>query len=72
MQLLERKDMDKRWIWNWRPISLLNTDLEIYLKAFAAKLEFSLTSFVASQQTVYVQKTYIGEEGSLLSDILHF
>ena len=38
IKLLEKKDQDKRFIKNWRPISLLNIGTKILLKAFAANL----------------------------------
>ena len=37
--LIEKKDRDKRLIQNWRPISLLNVDLQIISKAFSKKLK---------------------------------
>ena len=55
IKLLEKKDRDKRLIKNWRPISLLNTDLKIFSKALAAKLKSVLPSLITSQQTVYVK-----------------
>ena len=37
--LLEKKDKDKRYISNWRPISLINVDVKIGSKAIAKRLE---------------------------------
>ena len=70
IKLHEKKDRDKKLIKNWRPISLLNTDLKIFSKALAAKLKSVLPSLITSQQTAYVQNRYIGEAGRLISDIL--
>ena len=69
IKLLEKKDRDKRLIKNWKPISLLNTDLKNFSKALAGKLKSVLPSLITGQQTAYVQNRYIGEAGRLISDI---
>ena len=70
IKLLEKKDRDKTLIKNWRPISLLNTDLKIFSNVLAAKLKSVLPSLITSQQTAYVQNRYIGQAGRLICDIL--
>ena len=37
--LIGKKDKDKRYIRNWRPISLLNVDLKIASKALALRIK---------------------------------
>ena len=37
--LLEKKGKDRRFIKNWRPISLINVDVKIASKAIASRLE---------------------------------
>ena len=70
IKLLEKKDRDKRYIKNWRPISLLNVDLKIISKAIAAKLKNVMPSIISSNQTAYVKNRFIGENGRLISDII--
>ena len=55
IKLHEKKDRDKKLIKNWRPISLLNTDLKIFSKALATKLKSVLLSLITLKQTAYVQ-----------------
>ena len=50
-ELLEKKDRDKRYIKNWRPISLLNVDTKIMSKAISKKLKVVLPALIFSQQT---------------------
>ena len=70
IKLLEKKDRDKRFIKNWRPISLLNVDTKILSKALAAKLKPVLPSIISSNQTAYVEKRCISKSGRLISDII--
>ena len=44
-KLIEKKDRDKRFIKNRRPISLLNADLKIVSKVLSKKLKKSFTRF---------------------------
>ena len=70
IKLIETKDTDKRYIKNWRPISLLNVDYKIMSKALATRLKETLPDLISCQQTAYVKNRFIGEGGRLISDIL--
>ena len=70
IKLIEKKDRDKRFIQNWRPISFLNVDLKIISKALSEKLKKVLPDLISSQQTAYVKNRHIGESGRLISDII--
>ena len=61
---------DKRYIKNWRPISLSNVDIKLLSKALAKRLKEVLPCLISAQQTAYVQNRNIGESGRLISDII--
>ena len=68
--LIEKKGKDKRFMKNWRPLSLINVDTKIASKAIAARMENVLTSIVHCNQTAYVKDRYIGESNRLITDLL--
>ena len=70
IKLMEKKDRDKRYIKNWRPISLLNFDYKIFSKALAKKLIDVIPNIISGEQTAYVKNRFIGESGRLTSDII--
>ena len=51
INLLEKKDKDKRLIRNWRPISSFNVDYKIISKILASRLKKVLPNVISSQQT---------------------
>ena len=67
---MKKKDRDKRFIKNRRPISLLNVDSKIISKALSEKLKEILPDFISSQHTAYVKNRHMGESGTLISDII--
>ena len=71
IKLIEKKDRDKRYIKNWRPISLLNVDTKIISKALSERLKNVLSSLISTQQTAYIKNKFIGEGGRLISDIVN-
>ena len=58
INLIEKKDCDKRYFKNWKPISLLNVNKKHFSKAISKKLEAVLPTLISSQQTVYVKNIY--------------
>ena len=70
--LIEKKDKDKRYIRNWRPISLLNVDLKIASKALALRIKPILKNVICHDQTAYIKDRYIGESIRLVQDIIEY
>ena len=71
IKLIEKKDKDKRFIQNRRPISLLNVDTKLLSKVLAERLKKVISCLISSNQTAYVDGRCISENGRLISDILH-
>ena len=71
IKLLEKPNKDKRFIANWRPISLLNLDLKIISKALANRLKNVLPTLIDQRQTAYVKDRFIGESGRLIDDVIN-
>ena len=59
IKLIEKKDKGKRFIKNWRPVSLLNVDYKIISKALASKLKKALPNLISPQQTAYVENRLV-------------
>ena len=70
INLIEKKDGDKRLIKNWRPISLLNVDMKLISKALASRLKSVISFIVNENQVPYVSNWFISESGRLISDVL--
>ena len=70
--LIEKKDRDKQYIKNWRPISLLNVDAKIISKILATRLKKVISQLISSDQTAYVSGRFIGESVRLTSDVLEY
>ena len=67
--LIEKKGKDKRFLKNWRPISLINVDAKVASKSLALRVRIVLNSLTHSDQTAYLKDRYIGESVRLISDI---
>ena len=72
ISLIPKKDKDKKYLKNWRPISLLNNDYKIATKAIALCLEKVLPAIISPSQTGYIKGRYIGESIRIISDIMSF
>ena len=70
LNLLPKKDKDLRYLANWRPVSLLNTDYKILTKLLATRLQKVIPTLVDSDQVGYIKGRYIGENVRILFDTL--
>ena len=59
--LIEKKDKDRTFIENWRPISLINVDAKIISKVIALRIKEVLPYIIHHNQTGYIKDRYIGE-----------
>ena len=70
--LIENKGKDKRYLKNWKPISLMNVDTKIASKTIATRLKMVIQKLIHHNQTAYIGNRYVGEANHLVSDILEF
>ena len=70
INLIPKKDKDLRYLKNWRPVSLLNTDYNILAKALAGKLQNVISKLVNEDQVGYITGRYIGETIRTIDNIM--
>ena len=61
ISLVPKKEKDKKYLKNWKPIFLLNNDYKIVTKALALHLEKVLPTIINPNQTGYVKGRYMGK-----------
>ena len=72
IRLIEKKGKDRRYIKNWRPISLLNVDTKIASKALALRLEKVLPFVINDDQYAYVKNRTIFDAVRSIDDIMEY
>ena len=70
--MLPKTGKDLRWLKNWRPLSLLNTDYKILAKIFARRLQVVLPNLIDEDQVAYIKGRYIGENIRKIVDIFEY
>ena len=68
--LLEKKDKDRRFIKNWRPISFINVDVKIASKVIARRLETILPELIHPNQNGFIKGRSILDAVRTIDDIL--
>ena len=69
---IPKEGKDRRFIGNWRPISLLNTDLKIASAVIANRIKPLLPFIISDTQKGFIKGRFIGENTRLLYDLMHF
>ena len=70
ISLLPKQDRDLKYVKNWRPIVLLNTDSKILSKVVANRIKLVLPSPISSDQTGFLKNRYIAENLLKLIDAM--
>ena len=70
LTLIPKAGKDIRYLKNWRPISLLNTDYKIFAKVLANRIQKGISSLVNDDQVGYIKGRYIGDNIRTMLDIL--
>ena len=70
--LIEKKEKDRTFLENWRPISLVNVDAKIMSKVIASRIKNVLPSIIHYNQTGYVKDRYIVETIRSIFDTMEF
>ena len=72
IRLIEKKNKDKRYVTNWRPISLLNVDVKIASKAITLRLEKVLSDLISDEQCAYLKERNIFDAVRTIGDIMDY
>ena len=70
--MIDKKDKDKRYIKNWRPISLKSVDVKIASKALALRLANLSPEIIQADQYAYVKGRTIFDVIRTIDDIMEF
>lgn len=72
IKLIEKKEKDRRFVSNWRPISLINVDTKIASKALAIRLKEVLPHIIHYNQNAYVKGRNISDATRSIKDIIDY
>ena len=72
LSLIPKAKKDLRYLKNWRPLSLSNTDYKILAKVMAVRLQAVLSSIISTDQCGYIKGRFIGENIRTIIDTLQF
>ena len=69
LTLLPKPGKDLRYLKNWRPLSLLNTDYKILTKLLSIRLQKVIPNLVSEDQVGYIKGRQLGENCRKIIDI---
>ena len=72
LTLIPKKDKNRLFLKNWRPLTLLNTDYKIIATILASRIKGSLPIIISDDQTGYIKGRFIGTNIRLIEDIIVF
>lgn len=72
ISLLPKPGKDVRYLKNWRPIALLNTDYKIAAKCIASRMKHVLNTIISYEQTGFLKGRFIGENIRLVQDLIWY
>ena len=70
--LIPKKQKNRLFLKNWRPITLLNTDYKILAKVLAKRFELVISIIINEDQTGYIKNRYIGQNIRTVEDVISF
>ena len=69
---IPKENKCKKFLKNWRPITLLNTIYKIASGSIANRIKQVLNKLISTDQTGFIEGRFIGENTRLVYDILHY
>ena len=72
LTLIPKKDKDRMFLKNWRPLTILTTDYKIITKLLAMHISGVLPSIINQDQSAYIKGRYIGENIRTITDIIDY
>ena len=72
ISLIPKPGKDARYLKNWRPIALLNTDYKIAAKCIACRVKKVVNSIIGNEQTGFLKGRFIEENIRLIQDLISY
>ena len=72
INIIPKEGKDLRYLQNWRPVSLLNSDYKILTKVLSNRLHRVLPKLIQSDQVGYVKGRYMGQTVGTIKDIMTY